>query len=777
MKTYAPTPSIPPPPPPAAPDASDLGAGIWEYLAIIRRRWLLIVLVVVVSLGATAFITLRTTKVYRATATVSIESQAPRVLGDSVENVVDMGTGAAWSNIEYYETQYKIITSRDVALRVVKKHQLNEDPAFLGVPPEARASFKPVEFDAAAGVLQSMLKVEPVKDSRLALIHIDDTDPRRAQMLANAVAAAYVDRNLETMLKNTVDAVDWLSSQLDDAKSKLSKSEEALLAYKQEHDVLSISLEDKQNLIAAQMTEAAQRLMAARGNRIELQARKAAVTEASNVDDPMAIPIEALNNNGLIQQLKQAYATLSVEQGELSARYGDNFPKLVELKAKMDKIRADIAREVHNVIKSVDFELQAASNTEAGLTAALEEFKSQAQDLAVKEIPYNSLAREATNNEKVYEMLLGRSGEADLSRLLRVNNVDVLDAALLPGGPISPRVSLNLALALVIGLLLGVGLAVVLEFMDRTIKTQDDIEALGLSFLGIVPSIDTSTTHGGGYYEKGGHRKSAHGKRRKLVALEGEAPIDYDRYVHDHPKSQVAESLRSIRTNLLFMATDRELKRLLVTSPSPQEGKTTVAANLAIVMAQSGSRVLLVDTDMRRPRVHKAFGIERPRTGLSTMVLGESDAAATIRQTVVPNLDVLVCGPTPPNPSELIHTEAFQRVIDDVSARYDRVIFDSPPIGVVTDAAILSKLVDGTVLICKSLHTTRDAAKHAVGVLRDIDAVILGAVLNDLDLLNKKYGKHYYYYYYKKYGYYYGDGEGKDHPSTAGGTGDRPAAV
>ncbi|MCK9459430.1 MAG: polysaccharide biosynthesis tyrosine autokinase [Proteobacteria bacterium] len=761
MRNYPPTPSLSPLPPPAQ-GSSDLGAGVWEYLAIVRRRWLLILLVVVVSLGVAAFVTLRTTKVYRATATVRIEAQAPRVLGESVENVVEMGAGGFWSNIEYYETQYKIITSRDVALRVVKQHQLNEDPAFLGVPPEARAAFKPDTFDAAAEVLQSMLQVEPIKDSRLALIHIDDTDPKRAQMLANAVAAAYVDKNLETMLKSTVDAVDWLSSQLDDARTKLSKSEEALLAYKQEHDILSIALEDKQNLIAAQMTEAAQRLMETRAKRIELQARKAAVSQAAKVADPLAVPIEALNDNLLVQQLKQKYAELSQERGELSSRYGDKFPKLVELNAKMEQIRVDIGREVHNIIASVDAELETARNTEAGLTAALEEFKAQAQDLAVKEIPYNSLAREATNNAKVYEMLLGRSGEADLSRLLRVNNVDVLDAALLPEAPITPRVSLNLALALVIGLLLGVGLAVVLEFTDRTIKTQDDVDALGVPFLGIVPSIDTSTTHDG-YYEKDGLRRV---KRRKAAPVEGDAKIDYDRYVHTHPKSQVAESLRSIRTNLMFMSTDRNLKRLLVTSPSPQEGKTTVAANLAIVMAQSGTRVLLVDTDMRRPRVHKAFGIERPRTGLSTMVLGESDAASTIRQTGVPNLDVLVCGPTPPNPSELIHTDAFQRVVDEVAALYDRVIFDSPPIGVVTDAAILSKLVDGTVLIIKSLRTTRDAAKHAVGVLRDIDSPILGVVLNDLNLADKKYGQHYYYY-YKKYGYYYG--EGKDRPSTEDG--------
>jgi polysaccharide biosynthesis transport protein len=751
-------------PPPQANGAADAeaGIGIWEYLAIVRRRWLLIALVVIAALGATAFVTLRTTKVYRATATVRIEVQAPRVLGNDVENVVEMGTGSFWSNIEYYETQYKIIESRDVALRVVKQHQLNEDPEFLHVPPERRATWKPVDFDAAALALQSMLKVEPIKDSRLALVHIDDTDPRRAQMLANAVAAAYVDKNLETMLKSTIDAVDWLSGQLDDAKGKLANSEEAVLAYKKEKDILSVSLEDKQNLIAAQMTEAAQRLMETRAKRIELQARKEAIAKAAAVPDPLAIPIEALNDNLLIQNLKQKYTELAQENGELSARYGEKFPKIVELNAKMEQIRRDIAREVHNIIASVDSELDAVRSTEAGLTAALEDFKRQAQELAEKEIPYNALAREAANNMKVYEMLLGRSGEADLSRLLRVNNVDVLDAALLPEAPIKPRVSLNLAIALVVGLLLGVGLAVLLEFADRTIKTQEEVDALGIPFLGIVPSIDSSTGHGEGYYENGERKRAVKHRQRKPGPAQEEdgARINFDNYVHEFPKSQVAESLRSIRTNLMFMSTDREVRRLLVTSPSPQEGKTTVAANLAIVMAQSGTRVLLVDTDMRRPRVHKAFGIERPRVGLSTMVLGESTADDSIAHTAVPNLDVLVCGPTPPNPSELIHTEAFLRVIEEISSRYDRVIFDSPPIGVVTDAAILSKLVDGTVLILKSLRTTRDAARHAVSVLRDIDAEILGAVLNDLDLLNRKYGQHYYHY-YKKYGYYYGDG-GKD---------------
>lgn len=739
----------------AAPRSSpDGGVDIWEYLRIIRRRWLLIVLSVLVVVGLTAFVTLRMTKIYRATSTVQIETQAPQVLGKDIEDVVEMGTGSFWSNVEYYETQYRIIESRDVSMRVVKRYRLNEDPEFMGIPKEERGAFEPATLEEAAEVLQSMITVEPVKDSRLTKVHVENPDPERALLYANAVVDAYVDKNLETMLQSTVDAVDWLSKQLDEAKSELTQSEEKLRSYKKENSILSISLEDRQNLLAAQMTAAAANLTEARSKRIEIQARKNAFAKAAKVEDPMAIPLDALNSNPLIQQLKQKFAELSQDYGELDSRYGENHTKIVEIKAKMERIREDIAREVSNVISSVDAELVAARSTEAGLEKALDELKAQAQELADKEGPYRTLAREADNNEEVYKLLLGRTKEADLSKLLRVNNVTVLDRALLPEAPVKPRIHLNLALAFIFGLLLGVGLAVLIEFADRTVKTQEDLEALGVSFLGIVPSIDSSTTYGSTVYGSGGSRK----KRAKVQDRLVDGEINFDNFVHEHPKSQVAESLRSIRTNLLFMSADRSVRRLLVTSPSPQEGKTTVAANLAIVMAQSGSRVLLVDTDMRRPRVHKAFGIARPRVGLSTMILGESTAERAISQTGMENLDVLVCGPTPPNPSELIHTDAFRAVVDEISGMYDRVIFDSPPVGVVTDAAILSKMVDGTILIVKSLKTTRDAARHAIGTLKDIDAEILGAVLNDLDLNNRKYGQHYYHY-YKKYGYYYDEGQ------------------
>ncbi|MFO8073395.1 MAG: polysaccharide biosynthesis tyrosine autokinase [Polyangia bacterium] len=756
---------------PVAVAPEESGIDVWEYLRILRRRWLLISLCVVVAVGLAAFITLRMTKIYRATTTIRIETQAPQVLGKDVEDVVEMGTGSFWSNVEYYETQYRIIESRDVASRVVREYGLNEDPQFLGVPPEKIDQFEPVSVNEATSVLQGMTTVEPVKDSRLVEIHVDSPSPERAQLYSNALAQAYLDRNLETMLKSTVDAVDWLSDQLDDVREKLVSSEEKLYDYKRENGILSVSLEDRQNIVTAQMGEAATKLTEARARRIELQSRKKAISEAADVEDPMAIPLESLNASPLIQQFKQRYAELSQEYGELSERYGANHPSIIEIKTKIRRIEKDIDREVKNIIAAVDAELSAARATEAGFESTLEDLRQQALELNQKEIDYNRLSRKRDNNEKIFDLLLGRTQEADLSRLLRVNNVETLDAALLPEAPIKPRVPLNLALALVFGLIAGVGLAVMLEFVDRTIKTQEDIENLGLPFLGIVPSIDSSV--GSGYYSSYGKGSRRKRKRRKPAARKSDEQVPHDIFVHEKPKSQVAESLRSIRTNLLFMTADRPVRRILITSPSPQEGKTTVAANLAIVMAQSGSRVLLVDTDMRRPRIHKAFGVRRNNRGISTMILKESTAEDSIVESGVPDLDLLMCGPTPPNPAELLHTDAFHRVVDDLSARYDRVIFDSPPVGVVTDAAILSKSVDGTVLILKSLSTTRDSVKHAAGVLRDIDSEILGAVLNDLDLQNRRYGRHYYYY-YKKYGEYYGSdsergsSEPEEHPTGTG---------
>ena len=351
----------------------------------------------------------------------------------------------------------------------------------------------------------------------------------------------------------------------------------------------------------------------------------------------------------------------------------------------------------------------------------------------------------------------------------------MLDAATEPSVPVRPRVKLNLALAIVIGLLGGIGLAFLLEALDTSVKTQEDVEkGLGVAFLGIIPTF----TPGG--VSRSRRRRKRHRRQGGPEILAGSHP---DLFCHENPKSSAAECCRSIRTNILFMSPDHPPRRLLVTRARPQEGKTTVAISLAITMAQSGARVVIVDSDMRRPRVHTAFGMDNDE-GLSTAVLGTRKVEELVRPTQVPGLDLLPCGPIPPNPAELIHTERFREVVAQLERLYDRVVFDSPPVIAVTDPVVLSRYVDGVVMVLKSLVTNRRAAKFAVKQLRDVGGNILGAVLNDLDLENREYG-YYHYYYYRKYGYYYGSREeepGKrkaekpaaDESAAGSGNGDRP---
>jgi capsular exopolysaccharide synthesis family protein len=315
-----------------------------------------------------------------------------------------------------------------------------------------------------------------------------------------------------------------------------------------------------------------------------------------------------------------------------------------------------------------------------------------------------------------------------------------LDAATVPGAPVSPNVPRAVLIALALAVIGAFGFALLLESLDNTIKSQEDVEkTVGVAFLGVVPTMDLEQT---------GQEPSS-----PSVAALLKAGSVRDLYVLSHPQSSAAECCRAIRTNILFMTPDKPARSLLITSAGPQEGKTTVAANLAITLAQSGLRVLLVDTDMRRPRLHRVFGVASSSNGLSRAIVAECEVTEVIRETGVPNLFLLPCGACPPNPAELLHAERFRRIVDELTQKFDRVIFDSPPVGAVTDAAILSRLTDGTVLVAKGRHTTRDSLTRAYRQISGEGTVnVLGCILNDLDLSRRgQYG----YYYYSRYGYYY----------------------
>jgi len=711
-------------------EAIDLRA-YWRV--ILRRRWLIIPFFVATVL-VTALVTLRQTKIYDATCTIIIDLSAPKVLDtQQMQDVVETGAGAMFWSREYYETQYKVITSRAVAQRVVDRLQLGTNLRFLGLETIGDASEREqrrLRTDPVA-IVQKNLRVEPVKDSRIVRIRFEHPDAETASLLANAVAEAYVAENLAVKTSTTQSASDWLEQQLADLEVKLEKSGKELFDFKKQHDIVATSWEDRQSMVSQRLTATNEALTRARIQKAQLEARNEAIQAVVKDPDKLDGEAESLQPvaaSQAIQALKIRYLEAKAECADLKLKYLDRHPKLEACETKVALARASLQHEMRTALGAARNEYQEVAKTERNLQTLLNDTKADAFGLNQYEREYLELKRTHDNNQRVYEVLLKRLKDTGVTGMLQVSNVRILDRARPSGRPIRPDLRQNLLFAIMIGLLGGIALAFGAEYLDTSITSQEQIEEkLGITFLGIIPSIS----------------KNPDGTAQDLV-------------VHANPKSAAAECLRALRTNLLFMSPDKPLKTILVTSSSPQEGKTTTAAALAEVMADSGNRVLLVDADMRRPRLHRIFNLPNG-AGLSSLILGQGTLDDVVKSTTVPGLFVLPCGPVPPNPAELLHTEAFASLLEQLEKRFDRIIIDSPPVAVVADAVVISTRVAGTLMVLKAGVTSRDVAKRAVRALADVNARILGAILNDLDLEDQKYGQYYYYY---RYGYYYGDKKG-----------------
>lgn len=724
----------------AAPPARVMPApSLRDYVGIVlKRRWVVAIFFGIVVSSAALWVW-REPNLYRASATLEISPNAPRYLGSGVQEIGETGNGMYWQTKEFFETQYQIIRSRSVAGRVVDRLGLATDLRFLGVDriedPERRRLM--LERIDPVSRVQSRVRVDPVKDSRIVRLSIQDTDPKRAALIANAYAEAYIQYNLDRRIDTTRAASTWLSDQLGDLKVQLEKSEVTLHEFKRDNDILAASFEDRKTIASQRIVALNDTLTRVRTRRAELEARARTLADArrrvEQGDTEALESIPAVAGSSTLATLKLQLLTARQEQAAAYERYLDQHPRRAEVDTKVELAQRAVDAEVRKLVRVAEAELREVADTEHELTGLIAGAQREAFEVNKREVDYRRLAREQENNQRLYDIVLQRLKEADLAAMLRTNNVQLLDSALVPKLPVKPNRKVILLVAVLIGLAGGVGLAVLFEQLDSSVKTHDDVEKeLGLPFLGIVPTIR----------EEGQEQLS-----------EGERGRNRDLHSHRRPKSSVAECVRSVRTNLLFMTPDKPLRRLLVTSSSPQEGKTTVATNIAIAMAQSGSRVLLVDSDMRRPRVHRAFGLPND-VGLSSAILQQTRLDEAVQQTVVPNLSVLACGPIPPNPSELLHTARFKQLVQEMEGRFDRVIFDSPPVAAVTDALVLAAEVDGVVLVIKSGRTPRELAVRTRHALDDVNARIFGVVLNDVDLERRGYG---YYYYYQRYGYYYGE--------------------
>jgi polysaccharide biosynthesis transport protein len=700
---------------------------------IFRHKWLIIVPAIVVPIIVT-FYALRIPKTYEATATLEYDPNPPRPLGQDIQDVSDPD-GSYWKDQEWYATQNEVIASRPVAEIAVRKLELHKNPAYLGLPPNEEV--KNVSVLNTALMLQGSISVEQQKDTRLVYLSVSDGDPEQAAVLANAVAESYIEKLNQDRLASTVKAMDWLSKNLDDLKGDLENSELAIHEFKLNHNALSVSLEDRQNIVAQNIQRYNLALTETKLRRIELSARLERLRHAET-ESPAAIYHQFSKENDTFARLRDQHDRKLAEQKELSTRLGNEHPQMKAVTATIAALNRQLKREISGLVSSAKADLKEVRSQEVKVNAAKKMANSQGMELNYDNIEYRKLAREKTNTEQLYALLLERTTETDLTQLLSVSHVKLIEPALAPGGPIGPKVHLYLMFGIVSGLLLGFGLVILVTMLDTRIRSAEEIETSGLTVLGILPAI--SSPQANGIFKTFGN-----GKHGAIANKERTVP-SRDLAVHLLPRSAVAECCRSIRTTLMFMYADQPEKTLLVTSSGSQEGKTTTAISLATTMAQNNARVLLIDADLRRPRIHRSFEISS-HIGVTSILSGKLSMKEAVQHTVVDGLDVLPSGPILPNPAELLQTEKFADLIKEANEKYDWIIFDSPPLDAVTDAAVLGPQVAGTVVVVRGETTKRDRIQSVVRQLSSVGTNLLGAVFNSVDLNTGKYGYSNYYYY------------------------------
>lgn len=724
----------------------------------IQKHFVLGLSVMVAVVTATAFYTVGQLRIYEATARVTIDPDPPRPLGKQVQAVVDVGNGSYWGNKEYLQTQTKILAGRTMSIATARTLGLAHDHGFLqnlSAGQKGKGIRESVSVEDAGAILNSRLKVEPLRDSRMVDVSLRDADPERARRILATLLDIFLENNIETAVHSTAAASQWLNGQTGKLKEELENSELALHEYKKDKQILSISMDDQSNMLRGEMQQLTEALTRVSTKSEELKGREQELKKI-NPDDPSTLTASELLNNPLLTNLRQGFIAAKNELDSiLGLGKGPNHPEAMAAAARVGNTREALMAEIRNIQGAVRSDLAAVAREEQGLSGLLARAKQRAFELNMLEIEYRRLERAKDNTEKLYGLVVERSKEAELTGMLRFNNIRIAEAPVAGKSPVSPRVPLNIALGLALGLFLGAGTALARARLDQTIRLPTELEGeLGLPLLGVLPAL-TGNSAKAGYYSRRSrrHRADSPGKMPDQMSPE--------LMVHALPASHVAECVRVIRTSLTFASPDKPYRRILITSGSPAEGKTTVAVSLATAFAQAGQRVLLIDSDLRRARLHRIFACPNS-DGVSTALQTDAAIDRALTPTQVPNLTILTGGPHVPNPAELIQSASFERLLTNLDGRFDRIIIDSPPVLAVADAAILATLADVSLLVVRAGETRLDLTRQAMRKLESVGKPFGGIILNALQ--PPRWGKrqHYYYYYGKygsngTYGHVYGD--------------------
>jgi len=574
------------------------------------------------------------------------------------------------------------------------------------------------------------LKIEFVPNSRLLNVHFESADPNLAAMVVNTLVRAYTDWHLEAMVSSQKKFSHFLDEQVKESRRKLEASEQALQQYREKYGVAAINPQ-----LSGRMSEGSpdiSRQKLAQVNAQLVEATKARIEAETNYNNTLKIAgdptkaesIPEVVNSPVIIALKAQEVQLLRERAEKSEKFGPKHHIMASLNQDIENLKKKRSEEIRNIVNAMKNRYQVALKQEQSLQRALGTSQQETISRDRIAIQYQVLQQEVDTNRSLHDMLLKRMKEVNVGEENRIVNIHEIDPAEVPKFPSKPRVMLNLLSSVFMGLILAGGMVFFMEYMDDTVKTQDDLKRyFNLPYLGPVPNFSIQ---------------------------DGNIPYP-ELVLNNDPKSQASESYRAIRTAILFSSPDRSPRTLLITSAGPKEGKTTIAINIGAAMAQAGQKVLMLDCDMRKPRINKIFN-DKNGKGLSNILVGEGDWDKFIHSTPIKNLEYIPSGPIPPNPSELLGSERMRALIQEVTQGYDRLIIDCSPLGAVTDPVILSRLVEGVILVIKAGNTSRDLLTAMLARLKDVQARILGAVLNDIRV-----GRDGYYY----HSYYGDDGEKK----------------
>jgi len=736
---------------PANPDlAATTGASIMDTvpevhlldrLAVVFKHLRLIAAVFAVVVSIAMLESYSATPMYRSLSRIVIQDERSTAIGSLNSN-----DPTYWQDPEpYFNTQYRILQSRGLARRVLKtmppppeaqpgtfarvvalpRQVLNRWRNRAAVKPEVPGHDESASESAAIASFLGGLEIVPVKNTRLVEIVYSSPDPDYSMRAANAVAREYIQQNLDSKLLNTTTTLEWLKGELDKQRSKVENAERAMANYQEGQNAMS--LDDRQNIVIARLNSLNEAVTRAKTVRLQKESLHRQLG-AATADTPGVDTFPGVAQNATIQDLKQQIARLNAEKATLLQTRREGHPQVQAVNTQIENPNARLKVETNKVLEAIGNDYRTALAEERSLSSSLEEQKRQAMDLNRKNINYSILQREAEGERNVYNALMQQEKEMRVVSNSRANNVQLMDAAERPGGPYTPNHGRDWLMALVLGLALGVAFAYTVEYLDDTIKIPDDVtRRLKLPVLGLVPAVAGS----------------------KVPVLTNPVPHDF------------GEAFRSLRTSLVFTNGSDGNRMIAVTSTQPLEGKTTTACNLAIALALGGSRVMLIDADMRRPGLHRTMDLNND-VGLSHILTGQARVREAVKRTSEPNLYVMTAGRTPPNPSELLSSARMQNLIANLrSGPFDWVIIDTPPVLAVTDAVIIAPYVSGLVFVVGSEMTRRAHAERAIQTILSGKPNIVGAVLNRVDLNRNKY------YYSRYYGYHYKSYYGSDTPAGA----------